>query len=261
MTPLLELQRTMRMALLGDGRPPPEILGGKVPAAARFHVYRNNVIGNLIKALRLTFPATERLVGSEFFAAAAARLITQAPPRSADLYEYGDLFPRFLQTFPPSRHLAYLPEVARLEWAVNKALHAPRLPALKPVALTSLPEGAQPDLVLLPDPSLTLLQLAYPSSAIWKAVLAADAQERAQRLAAVDLRRPDGCLAVLHSRAGLALITLSEPAFAMARALIDGVSLADALAAAPPEEAAPLLASLFSRCLFVGYRQSVIETA
>lgn len=251
----------MRMGLLGDGRPPPEILGGKVPAAVRFGIYRNNVISNLTAVLRLTFPAVARLVGTEFFATAAARLITQAPPRSADLYEYGDLFPGFLETFQPARHLGYLPEVARLEWAVNKALHAPCLPALAPAALTSLPERGQPDIVLLPHPSLSLLRLAHPSAAIWKAVLAADAQERAQRLAAIDLRRPDGCLAVLHNGVGLALVTLSEPAFAMARALVDGASLADALAAAPPAEAAPLLARLFSEGLFAGYRQPVIETA
>ncbi|MGH7122185.1 MAG: DNA-binding domain-containing protein [Acetobacteraceae bacterium] len=70
--------------------------GSKVPAEARLAVYRNNVIGSLTGALRPTYPAVERLVGKEFFAAAAARLIACEPPATRDLYEYDGAFPDFL---------------------------------------------------------------------------------------------------------------------------------------------------------------------
>ena len=37
---------------------------------------------------------------------------------------YGAGFAGFLRTFPPASGLAYLGDVAQLEWAVNLALHA-----------------------------------------------------------------------------------------------------------------------------------------
>ena len=158
MASLLDLQRDFRAALLaGDGPPPPEVLGGPVPAAARMGIYRNNVIGNLTGVLRLTYPAILRLVGADFFTAAAARFIAAAPPASADLYEYGAEFPDFLGAFAPAGGLVYLADVARLEWAVNRALHAPSVPALDAETLLGVPEEQQAEVRLIAHPSLSLL--------------------------------------------------------------------------------------------------------
>jgi hypothetical protein len=57
MSSLLELQRTMRTALLaGSDTPLSSVVGGAIDAVARVRIYRNNVLGNLTGALRLTFP-------------------------------------------------------------------------------------------------------------------------------------------------------------------------------------------------------------
>ncbi len=90
----------------------------------RFAVYRNNVISGLVNALRARFPATERIVGAEFFAAMAHMFVIAQPPRSPVLMQYGDEFPSFLDAFEPARELPYLSDVARLEAARTRAYHA-----------------------------------------------------------------------------------------------------------------------------------------
>ncbi|MBX9682658.1 MAG: DNA-binding domain-containing protein, partial [Hyphomicrobium sp.] len=105
--------------LRANGIDPGELLG----------IYRNTLRGTLVGALRLTFPAVQRLVGEEFFEGAARLFIEERLPASAYLDEYGAEFGDFLGRLPAASSLTYLPEVATLEWAVSRALHAPAVPA------------------------------------------------------------------------------------------------------------------------------------
>ena len=254
MSSLLELQRNFRGALLaGTDAASSTVIGGTLDATARVRIYRNNMLGNLTGALRLTFPAVARLVGADFFAGAAAQFIPATPPESADLYEYGAAFPAFLAAFEPAQGIAYLADVARLEWAVSRALHTPSVPALTASALLDVPEWRQADLRFTPHPSLSLLALAHPAKAIWEAVLNEDAQARTAGLTAIDITAAGDVLAVLRGSDGLTLLTLSPIACGLACALTDGRSLADALDLVPAEDAAPLLGGFiahgfFSRC-------------
>ncbi len=256
MSTLLDLQRRFRAALLGgaDAAPPPEVLGGLVDAAARLAIYRGNVIGNLTGALRLTYPAIERLVGAAFFAAACARFAVATPPDSADLYEYGAGFAAFLEDFEPARTLPYLADVARLEFAVTRALHAPLVPALDAAALAAVPAAAEDGLRFLPHPSLSLLDLAHPAPAIWEAVLTEEPDLRAARLGAIDLDAGGAQLAVLRGAKGPALLALSPAAFALAGALAGGTPLGEALDRVAAAEAASCLGLLLTQGLFAGCR-------
>src|SRR5260370_23822662 len=96
---------------------------GGVSAADRLSIYRNTLYGTLTNALRLSYPAVHRLVGAEFFEASAQKFIEDEPPRGAYLDDYGAGFPDFLARFPAAASVPYLPDVARLEWAVSRALH------------------------------------------------------------------------------------------------------------------------------------------
>jgi Putative DNA-binding domain len=243
MTSLLEQQRAFRAALLGGAESLPEIVGGNIAAKVRLGVYRNNVLGNLTAALGLAFPAVARLVGPAFFAAAAERFIVSAPPRGADLYEYGDNFPGFIDAFEPAGGLPYLADVARLEWAVGRALHTPFAPSLEPAALIALSPAVQANLRFEPHPSLSLLALSHPTRAIWEAVLTPDSDQRAARLAAIDaptigFEAGAEHLAVLCTFGEIAVLPLTLPGFAVARALADGVTLDAALAAVPSADVA-----------------------
>jgi len=244
MTALHEVQRRFRDAVLHDASVPAEILGGRVTAAARLSIYHNNVFGNLTEALRLTYPAVQRLVGKAFFAAAASRFIAAHPPASPDLYEYGADFPAFLAGLETAATLAYLPDVARLEWAVCRALHTPLAPALDPTEITD------PDQVLAPHPTLALLDLPTPARAIWEAVLSEDADDRAAALSAIDPAAPGEPVAVLCP-VGVPMVRVLSPAgFALAAALAGGARLSDALASVPADQAPALLGALLTGGFF-----------
>ena len=125
MSTLLETQHAMRASLVGgDDRAAVAMLADGV-GADRLNIYRNTMVTGVTKALRLTFPTVHRLVGADFFEGAAVRFIAQHPPRAAYLDDYGAEFPEFLRSFEPAAALVYLGDVARLEWAVGRALHAP----------------------------------------------------------------------------------------------------------------------------------------
>jgi hypothetical protein len=90
----------------------------------RFGVYRNNVVASLIAALADTFPVTRALVGEAFFATLARGFVRGHPPRSPVLAGYGDALPDFIAGYAPARPLAYLADVARLEFLRVAAFHA-----------------------------------------------------------------------------------------------------------------------------------------
>ena len=86
-------------------------------AQPAFAVYRNTVMKACVDALEANFSTVARLVGSDWFRAAAARYVYVAaqPPDDARMLEYGGSFADFLQTFEPARELPYLADVARLD--------------------------------------------------------------------------------------------------------------------------------------------------
>ena len=71
MPTLLELQTAMQASLVHrDNEAVSAMLAGHIPAD-RLDIYRNTFVHTLTRALRLSFPATERLVGEDFFEGAA----------------------------------------------------------------------------------------------------------------------------------------------------------------------------------------------
>ena len=254
MPSLLELQREFRTAVLTDAASPPSLISdGHVSAAARLAIYRNNVIGNLTRALQLSYPAVERLVGEDFFAGLAQRFIEAAPPSVADLNQYGEGVADFLASFEAAASVPYLANVARLEWAVSRALHAPPALPLTPEGLSTVPPEREAELRFEAHPTLSLLTLAYPAHAIWEAVLADDADDRNARLAAIDIDAGGETLAVLRSDGALEVEILTAAAFELAQALAAGCPLGEALARVPADDAAPLLAEFLARGFFAGF--------
>jgi hypothetical protein len=171
---LLELQRAMRASLVDrDDGPASALLAENVPAD-RLNIYRNTFVTGVTKALRLSYPAIHQLVGNDFFEGAARLFIAQHPPCAAYLDDYGADFPQFLRGFQPAATLEYLPDVARLEWAVNRAIHAADVEPLDVKRLKALPPEDQVRVCFAPHPSITLLCADYPVDVIWRGVLHGD---------------------------------------------------------------------------------------
>ncbi|HSF05204.1 MAG TPA: DNA-binding domain-containing protein [Methylomirabilota bacterium] len=171
MSTLRELQADLRAALLGGPQGPAAaaVREDGLAAEARLAIYRHHVLATLTDVLKATYPVICRLVDERFFAYAADRYIRRHPPTRPCLFEYGGPFADFLETFPPCRHLAYLPDVARLEWAMNVAEHAGDVVTLDGRALRSVETADIPRLRFIFDPSLALLASPWPIDRIWRA--------------------------------------------------------------------------------------------
>ena len=173
MPTLLEIQDAVYRSLVqrDDAPASPHIRDDGLAAEARLSVYRNTFVGVLTTALRLSFPAVHRLVGADFFEGMARLFIEARPPRCAWLDGYGADFPAFVAAFQPAASLAYLPGVARLEWAVNVALHASDAPSLDLPQFAALDAAQHERVALMPRPSLGLVHDDRPVDAIWRAIL------------------------------------------------------------------------------------------
>jgi len=216
---------------------------------ARLGIYRNNFIGTLTGALKLCYPAIHRLVGAEFFEGAARIFITAEPPRRADLDAYGEGFSEFLAGFPPAGAVPYLPGVARLEWAVNRALHAPDMEPLDLARLGAVADAARDHIAFLPHPSVALIEANHPVDAVWRAVLAWDDDA----MAAIDLDAGPVRLLVERRATGVEVTRLDEPAWRFAAALYASQPLWRAIEAAPEVDAAALLAEPLAAGRFIGF--------
>jgi len=219
MSTLRETQATFRAALLSNA---PDasvhgVIGDGLAPAARIAIYRHHVAATLGELLNDVYPVVRRLVDARFFAYAADRFVAAHPPASPCLAEYGDGFPSFLAGFAPCRHLPYLPDVARLEWAMSRAQHAAEAPRLTLRALAGDDPGRR---TLRMHPSLTLLDSAWPVDRIWRAN-----QPDAEAGTVVALDAGSARLQVWRAGDDVVFRTMSPGDFTLRQTLADGATL------------------------------------
>ena len=259
MPTLLETQRTLCRGLhAGDDAAAAMLIepAGLAPEA-RVAVYRNTFIGTFVRALRLAFPAVHRLVGAEFFEGAARIFIDEHPPRSAYLDAYGESFPAFLEEFEPAKAVPYLAGVARLEWAVTCALHAPDAAALNVRELEALDPGALARVSFVAHPAVGLVRDDYPVDSIWRAVLSQD--ETA--MSAIDLATGPAFLLVEALEAGVEVSRLDDAEWRFTSALLAGGAVETAIERAPGIEPAVVIAKHLLAGRFSGFTLAHRATA
>ena len=255
---LLELEHAMYRGIVGrdDAEAAACIVADGIDPAARLEIYRNTFASVLTNALRLSYPAVHRLVAAECFEGAARLFIDEQPPQSANLDDYGSGFADFLARFPAVAALAYLPDVARLEWAVSRALHAPDTAPLDIVRLAALTEDEQARVRFAPRPSAGLVRANHPADSIWRAVLAKDDAA----LAALDPASGPVWLLVHRAETGVEVNRLSEDAWHFTTALFAGRPLCSALEEAPCAEAQALLAEHLAAGRFIEFNLAVTDS-
>jgi Putative DNA-binding domain len=221
---LREIEAAFGRALLGgDERlASAEVVGDGLAPGARLQIYRHHVFTTLTAALRASYPVVCRLVDERFFGYAANQYIPGHPPGGPCLFEYGATFAEFLAEFEPCRHLQYLPDVARLEWALNAATHAEDVEPLD-LARLRLPDRELPTLRLRLDPSLTLLSSRWPIDRIFRAN-----QPDADPGIVVDLAIGDVQLEIRRIEDDAVFRVLDRPTYAFRLALAEGRCLEEA---------------------------------
>lgn len=229
MLALREIEVAFGHALLGGDERlvSAEVVGDSLAPRARLQIYRHHVFTTLTAALRASYPVVCRLVDGRFFGYAADQYIRSHPPRAPCLFEYGASFPEFLAEFEPCRHLQYLPDVARLEWALHAAIHAADVEPLDPASLSGLPEDALPQLRVRLEPSLAILSSRWPIDRIFRVN-----QPDADPGIVVDLAAGGVQLEVRRIGDDAVFRTLDRTTFAFRLALAEGHCFEEAAATA-----------------------------
>lgn len=169
MAELHELQARIGAALIdADADNGAVALIANADAARRLAIYRNNITGNALGALRAIYPVTRKIVGTEFFDALARRYCEAHPSTRGDLNEIGGELSGFVRTFEPARELSYLPDVVTLEWHAHRAHFAADHPPLDLRAIAGLLNGDVAHLMLTLHPAVALVSSGYPLFRIWE---------------------------------------------------------------------------------------------
>ncbi len=132
-------------------------------------IYRNNYRGNLHDALSHAYPVIEQLVGKDYFRYLSRHYVDRHPSVSGNLHQYGAEMAEFIAGFESAKGLAYLPDVAELEWACHCAYFAEDAGKLDVMALAKIPQAQYADLILNTHPSCQMVRSDYPIASIWNA--------------------------------------------------------------------------------------------
>jgi hypothetical protein len=265
MPSLHELQRAFSAAVFRDAAVVASlgIVASGLKPEARIAIYRANVLGNYRRALAATYPVIKRLVGAPFFDAASDNFVRGHPSTRGDINRYGAEFSEFLGTYPPARDLKYLPDVARLEWAVDQANIARDVAAFDLAALASVPAELHGELRFSLHPSAQLIVSMFPILHIWQANQPErNAEER------IDLDEGGDRLLVQRrpsSVGGIAIERISRPEHLLLSSLAAGRSLDEAanscVAMFPEFDLAAALQRHVAGQTIVAFRAPVVPTS
>lgn len=142
----------------------------KVLPEQTWQIYRRNYLEGHIAALSSTYTNTLAVVGSAYFRQLARLYVQQNTSQHGDLNQYGHDFADFiannLPSLPGADNLAYLPDMARLDWAWFDMLRAPSGQADWLLQLQQIDPQHWPH--LRAKPACKLVQSAFPIYQIWQ---------------------------------------------------------------------------------------------
>mgnify|MGYP001027581079 CR=1 FL=1 len=147
---------------------PHSATGRHEDAAARFAVYRNNVAFGLRQVLRDKFPLLRQLLGEEAFESLMGYYLDAEMPSSPLLSEFGATLAHFLDTSSAFESLAFVGDVARLEWAMQQAFYAPEHEPMATERLTALAPDDLVNLRLRFAPCVHILTSPWPIFELWE---------------------------------------------------------------------------------------------
>ncbi len=117
----------------------------------RIAVYQNNLFGAMQDYLAEVYPATQGVVGAEFFKQMVQLLIQISPPATGNVHNYGANMRLAVEHFDGLSALPYLSDLIRYEWAQHHAYYSKVSDIV--------------DLTLIPQEELLTLDVALNSSA------------------------------------------------------------------------------------------------
>jgi hypothetical protein len=202
------------------------------PRAERaLQAYRANARALAERALAAAYPTVAELLGDEAFGQLARAFWHAAPAQCGDMALFGAGLAAFVEASDQLRDEPYLPDLARLEWAVHRAAFAADASS-QPLPLQRLAQTDAAELRLLLQPGSAVVCSAHPVQAIRQAHRLPPGAERDDAFAQVRKRRAAGegdKAFVVRKGWRVDVISVGDADARFITAALSGMSLADAL--------------------------------
>ena len=228
-------QQWLLQALRGDAdlAASPGWLAGTPQQQQRgLRAYQANAAATAVRALAAAYPTVQQLLGDAAFAALAQAFWHAQPASHGDLAAWGDGLPGFMASDAQLATAPYLPDVARLEWALHVARQADDDEA--PVAGLPLLGSADPaQLWLRLRAGHAVLVSVHPVHTLWEAHRGHTANRFDAARSALGRGQAE---AVRVRRQGLAVVaeTIDADTASFEAQLLRGVALAAVMTDAAP---------------------------
>jgi hypothetical protein len=243
----LDAAERWMVAAITSGRGPAEarLADTAISAEAGLAIYRHAYRARLVECLADDFAALRALLGGEAFERLALAVVAACPSDEPTLNRYGRRLVAHLHRDPGATALGTAArDLARLEWALVEAIHAPLAPPLDPSALAAIPPRRWSRARLVAAPSLRLITSRWAIDGIYRQHL------RGER---PTVASPDPeTVAVVRRADGLHRLPLIARRGRLLNALARGRPLAEALAACrlPPADVQDTLAHIVAAGCF-----------
>jgi hypothetical protein len=135
---------------------------GALTAAERVDVYAHMYCARLVGGLLEDFPEVAAALGHDRFDEVAHAYLARHPSEHPSLRWAGRALAGFLAELAPDAVPAFVPDLARLEWARVTVFDAPDAAVLALERLRALPAERWPAFPLATVPALEALELAWP---------------------------------------------------------------------------------------------------
>jgi hypothetical protein len=136
----------------------------------RVEIYRNNVFGNFSSVLGMVYPVIQKLVGDDFFEDLCVKYRNKYPSPSGNLDDYGQQFPKMIGTLKNQHKLAYLKDIANLEWKFHRAYFSRNVADFPIQKFQKLKEEELSEIKFKLHPSCVLIASQFPIFSIWESV-------------------------------------------------------------------------------------------
>ncbi len=145
--------------------------GGMLSKMDRLKIYQNTMRTAHTSALAECFKCCEIILGNQYFNRVANEYFYSNPAMSQNINLYGQQFPQYLESWvynhTETEKFKYLPDLAKLEYAYEKAYYLNDDPIFDFDAFSKLNGSEQQHITFNASHSLKLLKSDYPIYEIW----------------------------------------------------------------------------------------------
>jgi len=133
------------------------------------NIYTNNFIENGIRALSITFPTVEGLIGEDSFRVLSRKFLRHEAKASFDWAEYGITLPTFIEGQEALETYPFLSEVAELDWTIH-CVQRETDKKFQPATFASLESGDTSALRFIAAPGLQTRNFWFPVAYLYQLI-------------------------------------------------------------------------------------------